>query len=61
MEENDLTFSWSLDKQILELCEYCFVDDGSSFTIYAFEPLVNKTFQVEIVVEDADHSTIYDF
>lgn len=61
LEENDLTFSWSTDKQITELCEYCFFDDGSSLTIYAYELLFNTTFEVEIVVEDADHATVYNF
>jgi len=60
-EDDELTFSYLVAGQILDLCEYCFVDDGSSFTIYAFEPLINKTFDVEFVVEDADHATSYEF
>jgi len=30
-------------------------------TIYAYEELFGKTFDVEIVVEDADHATSYEF
>lgn len=61
MEEDELAFSFSVDKKTLEMCDFCFVDDGSSLKIYAFEELVGETFDVEIVVEDADHATHYEF
>jgi len=61
LEEDELSFSFSVDRKTLEMCEFCFVDDGSSLKIFAFEELVGETFDVEIVVEDADHATHYEF